>query len=371
MFQTKDFRSIVAGMINHLRGTTEQISDYNVGSVARSIVEAPAVEIDELYQQMANGLIESIPTAIYLAFGFDTLPATFAVGNIRFYLASAATQTYTIPAGTQVFVTGQPQGYLTTQAGILSVGQTQIDLPIQAEAVGAGFNAGANTITELAQAIGALQVTNPSPITTGADAETPADRKARFLDYVAALSRAPAFTIEYGATTAALRDTDGNITERVVTATVVEPYIADQTKPLGKIDCYIFNGATGASAALVTEAQKIIDGYVDGQTPITGYRAAGVICTVIAATITAVNVTIDVDLVAGYQLADVQTPVQNALSAYIGALGVGDELVVSELAAAALAVDGVYDCAVTAPSANQIGTLGAKYTPGTITVGAL
>ncbi len=56
MFQVKDFRSIVASMVNHVRATTTKITDFRVGGVARTLLEAPAIEIDELYQQMFNGL---------------------------------------------------------------------------------------------------------------------------------------------------------------------------------------------------------------------------------------------------------------------------------------------------------------------------
>lgn len=48
-FQIKDFASIVASQINHARAVSDKITDFQPGSVARTIMEAPAVEIEELY----------------------------------------------------------------------------------------------------------------------------------------------------------------------------------------------------------------------------------------------------------------------------------------------------------------------------------
>ncbi len=51
-FQIKDFTSIVASMVNHMRGTQKKVTDFQKGSVARTLVEAAAVENEELYLQM-------------------------------------------------------------------------------------------------------------------------------------------------------------------------------------------------------------------------------------------------------------------------------------------------------------------------------
>jgi hypothetical protein len=36
-FQIKNFVSIVAAMVNHMRATQDKITDFNVGSVARTL----------------------------------------------------------------------------------------------------------------------------------------------------------------------------------------------------------------------------------------------------------------------------------------------------------------------------------------------
>src|SRR3546814_2193358 len=108
-FQTKDFVSIVASMINWMRSTQSKITDFNIGSVARTMVEAPAAEIDELYQQFFFGLKEAIPVSVYQSFDFEPIEAVPAAGLVRISIAPVASNTI-IPAGT----TFTPQGGSTS-----------------------------------------------------------------------------------------------------------------------------------------------------------------------------------------------------------------------------------------------------------------
>ena len=47
MFQIKDFTSIAAGLINVVRATTNKVTDFNRGSVIRTMLEATAAEIED------------------------------------------------------------------------------------------------------------------------------------------------------------------------------------------------------------------------------------------------------------------------------------------------------------------------------------
>ena len=89
-FQLKDFPSIAASMVNHARAIQNKLTDFNIGSVARTMLEAPAVEIEEQYQQMFIGLKEGIPVATYSSFGFEKRAAEPAVGVIRFTAGDTA-----------------------------------------------------------------------------------------------------------------------------------------------------------------------------------------------------------------------------------------------------------------------------------------
>ena len=74
-FRIKDFSSIVEDMILTARAHTDRITDYNIGSVARTVLEAAGLELDALYQAMYFNLLDAIPIAIYEGFAFPSLPA--------------------------------------------------------------------------------------------------------------------------------------------------------------------------------------------------------------------------------------------------------------------------------------------------------
>ncbi len=85
-FRTKDFLTLIDGMILTARAHTERVTDYNVGSVARTLLEAPGLELDALYQAMTLNLLDAIPVAIYQGFSFTALPAMAAAGFVTFTL---------------------------------------------------------------------------------------------------------------------------------------------------------------------------------------------------------------------------------------------------------------------------------------------
>lgn len=98
-FQIKNFTEIVSDEIESVRGLTALLTDFNVGSVVRSILEAHAVSIEDLYMAMYTNLTDAIPTAIYSAFNFDRLPAVHANGNVTITLDDVAASDVTIELG--------------------------------------------------------------------------------------------------------------------------------------------------------------------------------------------------------------------------------------------------------------------------------
>lgn len=372
MFQIRDFRSIVAGCINWMKAVTDKITDFNVGSVARTLIEAPAAEMDELYQNILIGLKEAIPVSVYTTFGFEKLAAEAASGVVRFSTGGPlATIAITIPAGTVVKVPSTAQTYATQAVGAIAIGQSYADILVAAQTAGAAGNVDASTITELSTPItGVNSVTNPAPFTNGRDEETDDERKTRFRAYVSTLARGTKAAVEYGAKTAKLTDSSGLITEYVAHASVVEPYVDDSSQPISLVNVYVHNGASATSSSLVTEAQRVIDGYTTSTgTPVPGWKAAGVKVVVAAAADKAVNVTGNLTVGAGYVEADAITSATAAVKAYIQGLNVGETVVKSELIAIIMRdVPGVYNIALTAPTGDTTCLISEKAIPGTVTL---
>src|SRR5574343_1881893 len=107
-------------MVNLVRGTCEQLTDFNPGSVTRALLEASAIEHEYLYLQMYHGIVEAIPVAIYGAFDFGQQAAVAAYGYVTFSRTTPAPSDITIPAGSQVKTTSGLTFITTADATLLT-----------------------------------------------------------------------------------------------------------------------------------------------------------------------------------------------------------------------------------------------------------
>lgn len=366
-FQIKDFNSIVAAMINWMKGTQSQITDFSVGSVTRSLIEAPATELDEFYQQMFNGLTEAIPVSVYTSFSFAALGATSAGGLVTVSIAAQATAT-TIPAGA-IFTANGIQ-YASTVDVTIAIAGTSASVPVSAVIPGSAGNlVGSSTFAISPSPAGFTSATNPAAFINGADAETDADRLIRFNAYISTLAKATGAAIVYGAKTTVLRDSGGNVIERVASASIVEPYLADDELPISSINCYIHNGVGSTSDALVSEAQKVVNGYTDTNgVQIPGWKAAGVICTVAKATESTRSVTAVLTAAPGYDHAVLVTAAQNALTSYLLGLPIGSAVLLANIIHSVMSIPGVANFVVSTPSGDTSAAANVKKMPGTLTI---
>lgn len=369
-FQIKNFVSIVAAMVNHMRGTQDKITDFNVGSVARTLVEAPAVEIDELYQQMFHGLKEAIPVSVFSSFGFNLLPAEGGSGVVRFTADGPVATQVLVPAGTTVRVSGGDFLYATQVDGLIDVGSSYVDLMVYCQSTGATTNCLAGAINELASNVsGIISVANLNDITNGRDEETDDQRKIRFQGYISTLPRGTLDAVSYGAKTAYLTDANGQIVEHVSAAQLIEPYLEDATIPVGLIEVYIYNGVGGTSQALVNRAKKVIDGCkLEDGTKIPGWKAGGVIANVFAAQEVPVNVTGVLQVSPTYQPATVIAEARENVRVYLQDLDIGQAAIRTEIIRIIKTVAGVYNFTMPTPASDVIVTNRQKVTPGTITL---
>lgn len=373
MFQIKDFTSIAAGLINVVRATTNKVTDFNRGSVIRTMLEATAAEIEELYLQMYLGIKEAIPVSVFTTFGFNRQAAESAGGTIRFSTGgSLASSVIPIPLGTVARVPGTSLTYATTVASSIAIGNSYVDVLVAAQASGLAGNVGADLITELVTPVaGVASVTNPSPFVNGRDIETDDERRVRFQGYIASLARGTKAAITYGAKTVTLTDGFGTVTEYVAHANVIEPWVADSAQPISLVRVYIHNGASATSGTLVTRCQQVIDGYYDGGTAVPGWKAAGVQCIVSAASDQAVNVTGTVTIAGGYSSVDVLAACTNAVKDYLQGMAVGEDVRLSELVAIIRRdVEGAFNVTLSAPTGDVAVADNAKAISGTVTLSA-
>jgi uncharacterized phage protein gp47/JayE len=105
---------------------------------------------------------------------------------------------------------------------------------------------------------------------------------------------------------------------------------------------------------LLAFAQKVIDGDPNDRINYPGYRAAGVYVRAASPQVLLQNVSVVVTVEDGYDQPSVKTLVRDAIKAYVNTLGIGADLVVSELVRRGKSVAGVYDLVVTTPAVNVV-----------------
>jgi phage-related baseplate assembly protein len=351
MFQIKDFVSIAASIINHLSAVQKKVTDFNVGSVVRGMVEAPAVEVEELYQQMWSGLLESIPIAVFNSFDFDALPKKNASGLIRVEIEEAASNVM-VTAGT-LFVTDDSKKirFTAIEDTIVPAGAVFCNVPVLCADAGTDGNINIGIQFEVSpQPAGFLSAAAVNGFEDGRNEEPIEERKTRFRDYIKTLNRGTVDALKYGAKTAKLFDSEGAVREEVKSVEIFEPWLEDPDEPPGLIYAYIYNGFGEASQELIAETSKIIDGYKQAGERIPGWKAAGTKVIVESSDIIATDIEGAATILPGYQVEDVLDKVRAAIGEYIADLPVGGAVIRSEIIAAAMNVEGVYNFRLVLPA---------------------
>ncbi|HEX7642030.1 MAG TPA: baseplate J/gp47 family protein [Burkholderiaceae bacterium] len=366
-------------MLNRMKATQLALTDFNVGAVGRTLIEAPAIEIDELYQQMFIGLKEAIPVSIYQAFNFPPLSAFAATGTVSVTIA-ASTSATVINAGTAFTSAVTANVYIATGTITIPAGGTSANVPVAATAAGAASNLVQNVAFSVTPAPkGFVSASNPAAFINGQDQETAAEQQVRFAAYIAALPRGIVAALYYGLSLANVLDANGNVIEKAVYANVIEPYLTDATQPVALVNCIIHNGVGNTSAALVSSAQDILFGYYDASgNAVPGYKGAGVKVTVGIAAEVPVNVAGTIVPLPGISLTDqvvngatvpgLNTLASSAIFAYLQSRPIKQPALMAEITALVMALPGVFNYLPTLPVADVTVTGLQKIMPGTITL---
>lgn len=336
-FQIKDFRSIVLAMINHAKATQDKVTDFHVGSVVRTLFEAPAIEIDEFYQQVFRGLRDAIPVSVYKAFGHDLLPPAYASGFVRFSTAVKASKTITVPAGFEIGREDSDVKYVTRDQALIEPMESFVDVRVTAQTIGMEGNADIGQLTIMESSIdGVSTVTNLKPITGGRNQETEDERENRFLKFIAALSRGTIPAIQYAMTLAKITNKDGEVIEYVTRVGIDEVP--------GYIDVYIYGSGGTPSSELISKAQFIIDGGYDEETGklVPGYKGGGVSAVVSPMIAQSVDFNLYVKAQSKqYETQDTIDSMETALYTALTSLEAGKTMPIAELRLAVLSVPGI------------------------------
>jgi uncharacterized phage protein gp47/JayE len=267
-------------------------------------------------------------------FGFYRLPAVYASGQELFQRLNPSSSDINVPPGVIVQTVGGGIQYQTVgdadeatwnaAAGtyVLSAGQTSISVTVEALVAGISGNVIAGQLTQFGSSVpGIDQVTNPSPITNGVEAESDIAFRARFVLYLATLAQA---------TRAAVLAAAQGVQQGVMVN--LQENIQPGGKTLmGAFTAIIDDGSGNPPNALISAVYNAV--YAA--------RAFSVQPFVIPPTGLTATISLAVRLAAGYAAETVNAAVQNAVAAMVNALGPGDTLFAYAVMTAAGSVPGV------------------------------
>lgn len=330
--QTQDWVTLVRNQVTAIQGYAKVLVDLTVGSILRAVVESNAAVVIWL-----QGLIMQVLAITRAAtssgadldswvadFGESRLPATYATGQVTF-ARFTATQQAVAPVGATVQTGDGTQQYAVTAdttnpaysatlgGYVLGAGVSSVSVPVLAVVAGAAGNAVIGAVSTITGAISGVDtVTNASAFTNGADPETDAALRTRFIAYVASLSKATKGAVGYAITSL----------KQGVTYALVENQTYAGAVQMGYFYVVVDDG-TGApgSTFLATVANAI-----DAVRPLCS--SFGVFGPVVVNAAVAMTCAV----ASGYDPVATKALVVTALKNYINALGLGQTLTYSRLA---------------------------------------
>jgi uncharacterized phage protein gp47/JayE len=154
--EIKSFATILADLLAEGKSRMTRVKNWVVGGVMHSILAVLAKGLAALYENLARAIdLAFLETSegVYLRaiarlIGVTPREATKATGRVVFY-RTATTSPKTIPAGTLVAVASGSPRFKTTAAATLAIGETEIEVAVEAELAGSAGNVGDGSINRL------------------------------------------------------------------------------------------------------------------------------------------------------------------------------------------------------------------------------
>ena len=323
---TKSFTTLVSDMVTAIQGKSAALVDFAVGAILRAVVEAVAAVVIWLEglilvllqtTRLSSSSGNDVDT--FLAdFGQTRIPATEATGGVTFSRFTA-TQQAIVLVGTLLQTADGSQQFKvvadTTQAAynatlgsyVIPAGTASANASVQALTPGSGGNVLAGTLTVIAQAVPYVDtVTNALAFTAGSDAETDSQAKARFVSYIASLSKA---------TRAAIINAVQSL-KTGASCVPVENFAYNGTPQPGYFYAVVDDGSGAPGSTFQSSAANAIEA-------VRGFTITYGVFPPIQVT---VNVAMTATIAAGYDAASTKATVRAAILAYLSGLTLGQSL---------------------------------------------
>lgn len=336
--ETKDFNTLVAEQVAAIQGGSSSLLDTTVGSILRAVVEAYSAVAMWLQSLVLNLLALTRAATSSGAdldswvgdYGVTRIGAEYADGMARFARYTATSQAV-VPVGSIAQTRDGTQQYSVqadpTQSSwdaslngyVLPPGITSTLVPVQAMVAGAEGNAVTGAINTLGSAIPGIDtVNNETAITSGSDAETDPELRARFIQYIASLSKATKGAIGYAVSSA----------REGLTYQLFENQNYDGSERLGFFFVVVDDGSGQPTEALISSLYNAVDAV----------RGFTIVFAVFSPVVVMANVAMNVTTAPGYDHSALAAQAAAAVTSHINSLGLGNPLAYTSLPAVAYSV---------------------------------
>lgn len=274
--------------------------------------------------------------------GLERKKGSKASGTLRVSVDVPLEYDVVIPQGT-VFATSDGQLYYESisQAVIMSgTGSTFVE--VNARYSGSRFNVDAETVTTVVTYFSSgISVTNSSAFRGGTDDETDEMLRERIISSYRELSNGM-----------------NKAYYKKLAESINEVRSAEVSDPQGSVmNVYVYGRGIAVSNTALLQARELMEEY----------RIPGLEINVMNATVSILNVSVNIQLKDGYQLADVTDRVEQAIRNYFDDMGVGKSFVTAELGGKIIAVDGVLNYSFVNTSDHNASAM-TIFRPGTVMV---
>ena len=342
--QIKTFNEILNSMANWVKNTSN-ITNFYVGSVIRSFLEAVAIEIESIYFQMKMGFSYAIENSIFHSFDFERRPAVKASGQVVMVFKTELPQEIIIPKGyivSTVPVKGEIISFEVTEDTIAFAGYTSVVLNVQCVDAGIIGNVPQYSIKIALQPLSFVQtIYNEYGFYNGAEEETRQDRKKRFSSYIDTLAKATVDAVRYG-----VLSVEG----------VAGVYVEDN---IGLVRVYVHDSQGDLPDDLKARVEENI----------INYKAAGVEVAVKPVVKKLADVTVTVTLTDDVDKESYRVMIVNSITTFLNYFPVSKSLVKAELIKHIMNIDDLSIVNVVVDMDNVVGVANNEIIrPGTITV---
>ncbi|WP_137010158.1 baseplate J/gp47 family protein [Aquitalea aquatilis] len=334
----KDFTTLVRDQVTAIQGRAAGLIDFTIGSLMLAVVQSNA-SVLQWVQQLILNLLATTRAATssgsdldtWMAdFGFTRLSASQSTGSVTFSRFTP-TNSALIPIGALVASADGSQQFTVTLdttnslysaalgGYLVPAGVSSGTVPVIANTAGSAGNALAGTVTVIVGSISGIDtVTNALPFTNGVDPETDTAFRARFVLWVASLSKGTKAAIGYAVASM----------QQGVTYSLVENQDYSGNTLYGYFYVVVDDGSSNPSSTFLASASQAIDAV---RPFCSRYGVFGP--TLVSA---GVSMTITTDPSGNH--ATLVSMVQTAIQNYIAALKLGQLLPYTQLAAIAYGV---------------------------------